>query len=114
MSFRHNGIVMLDLQGRITFANAFACELTGFLPDEVVGLSCFDFVFAEDVESATALLEANKARHARPFRFRLRRKDGTPVWVDIQGSAIKTANGPVFGILAAITPIQGDSQEMNN
>lgn len=105
MGFRHNGIVMLDLEGRITFANTFVCELMGVTPEEVAGMSCFEFVFPEDLDSANDLFEANKMPQAKPFRFRLRRKDGSAVWADIQGSAIRTANGPVFGLLAAITPI---------
>jgi PAS domain S-box-containing protein len=116
MGFRHNGIVMMDLEGRITFANTFVCDLMGVTPEEVAGVSCFEFVFPEDLESASSLLEENKVPQAKPFRFRLRRKNGLPVWVDIQGAPIKTASGPVFGVLATISPIadgNGD-RELSN
>jgi len=56
-------------------------------------MSCFDFVFPEDIDEARKLLEANKLPHAKPFRFRLRRVDGSEVWTDIQGSALQTAQG---------------------
>ncbi len=108
MGFRHHGIVMLDLEGRITFANHFICDLVGITPEEAAGQSCFAFVFPEDLEAAKGLLEQNKAPLAKPFRFRLKHKNGSPIWVDIQGAPIKSANGPVFGILSAITPVHGN------
>ena len=47
------------------------------------------------------------SRLARPpFRLRLRRLDGSSVWVDIQGAALETAKGEVYAISATITAVE--------
>lgn len=94
---------MLDLQGRIAFASSGVCELLGTTPADIAGVSCFDFVFPEDEEQAKALFELNKVPHAEPFRFKLRRKDGSAVWADVQADALRPANGQVYGIVATVT-----------
>jgi len=94
---------MLDLNGRIAFASTFFCDLVGLDHDKVPGMSCFDFVFPADMDEARKLFELNKLPQAAPFRFRLRRWYGTEVWTDIQGSAMQTASGQVYGISATVT-----------
>jgi PAS domain S-box-containing protein len=103
MPFQNTGSVMLELDGCIAFASTYFCDLVGVEHSHIAGRSCFDFVFPEDKEEAMKLLEANKLPHAMPFRFRLRRSDGTEVWATIQGSALKTAAGEVYGLTATIT-----------
>jgi PAS domain S-box-containing protein len=97
---------MLNLQGRIAFASSAVCELLRTTPADITGVSCFDFVFPEDVEQAKALFELNKVPHAEPFRFKLRRKDGSAVRVDVQADALRPADGLVYGIVATVTPAQ--------
>jgi PAS domain S-box-containing protein len=97
---------MLDLQGRIGFASSALCELLGTTPEDIAGVSCFDFVFPENVEQAKALFESNKVPHAEPFRFKLRRRDGSAVWADVQADALRPANGQVYGIVATVTPVK--------
>jgi PAS domain S-box-containing protein len=100
---RDKGVLMVDLEGRIVFANNYLCDLLGMRGEYLVGLSCFDLVFPEDMERAKALFEANTMPDAEPFRFRLKHRDGSAVWVDIQGSALRPAYGAVYGIVATVT-----------
>src|SRR5262249_21496595 len=44
-----------------------------------------------------------QAAHAQPFRFRLRRRDSSPIWADIQGAALQTANRQVYAISATVS-----------
>jgi PAS domain S-box-containing protein len=108
MPFQNTGVLMIGLNGRIAFASTYFCDLVGLDHDKVPGMSCFDFVFPADMDEARKLFEANKLPHAAPFRFRLRRWDGTAVWTDIQGSALQTALGRVYGISATVT-LAGES-----
>jgi len=95
---------MLDLSGRIAFANTYFCDLVGVEHDKVARMSYLDFVFAEDKHEAKRIFEENKPPRAAPFR--LRRLDGSPVWVDIQGAALHTAKGEVYAISATITAVE--------
>jgi PAS domain S-box-containing protein len=103
MPFRDKGVVMLDLNGRILFASTYFCDLVGIEHDKIDRKSCFDFVFPEDLDEAKHRFEANKLPHAKPFRFRVRRVDGTGIWTDIQGAALQSAGGEVYAITATIT-----------
>lgn len=103
MPFRSKGAVMFDLQGRIAFASTYFCDLVGVEHDRVARMSYLDFVFAEDVPKAKTIFEHQTAIRPKPFRFRLRRSDGFPVWVDIQGAPLQTARGEIYAISATVT-----------
>jgi PAS domain S-box-containing protein len=97
---------MLDLKGRIAFASTYFCDLVGIEPDKVSRMSYLDFVFAEDIQQATAILEHSKSPRPKRFRLRLRHASGLPVWVDVQGAALRTAAGEIYAISAAITVVR--------
>lgn len=103
MPFRGKGAVMLDLQGRIAFASTYFCDLVGVEHDKVARMSYRDFVFAEDVPQVQRILAGQGAVRPKPFRIRLRRSDGFPVWADIQGTILQTATGEVYAISATVT-----------
>jgi PAS domain S-box-containing protein len=106
MPFPGKGIVMVDLSSKITYANNLVCDLLQTTPNEVIGKSCFDLVFPEDLDRAKELFQANLAPNAQPFRIQLRRADGAPVWIDVQGAPLRVANGPVYGIIATVIPVE--------
>ena len=103
MPFPNKGVVLLDLNGRIAYASTYFCDLVGIEHGAIAGISCFDFVFPEDMGAARELLEANKRPNALPFQFRLRRKDGSPVWVKVQGTVLQTADAQIYAISASVT-----------
>jgi PAS domain S-box-containing protein len=103
MPFSGKGVVMVDLNGRIVFASTYFCDLVGIAHDKIAGMSCFDFVYPEDMNEAQNQFELNKEPNAEPFRFRLRRLDGDPVWVDTQGAVLRAAYGDVYAISATVT-----------
>jgi PAS domain S-box-containing protein len=104
--FEGKGAVMVGLDGRIAWASTYFCDLVGVEHDKIAGMSCFDFVFPEDMEAAKARFEENKRPDAAPFRFRLRRVDGFEVWADIQGTAIRPARGEIYAISATVTAVE--------
>lgn len=106
MHFRGKRAVMLDLSGRIAFASTYFCDLVGVEHDKVARMSYLDFVFAEDTHEAKKIFEHNNSPRPAPFRLRLRRSDGSPIWVDVQGVALQTARGEVYAISATITPVK--------
>jgi len=103
MYFRGKGAVLLSLEGRIAFASTYFCDLVGVEHKEIAGMSCFDFVFPEDRDKALELVNLEAESTPAPFRFRLRRMNGTEIWVDIQHAPMKAANGNICGITATVT-----------
>jgi PAS domain S-box-containing protein len=98
--FASNSELLVYLTGRIAFANTHLCDLVGIDHDKISGKCCFDFVFPEDIREAKKLL--NKNPNTEAFRFRLRRIDGEPIWVDIQGLGWQL-HGRAYAISAAVT-----------
>jgi len=101
--FSDRGVLIVDLNGQVAFANTYFCDLVGVEHSNIKGMSCFDFVFSEDLEAAEKLFEMSKRPSAKPFSFELKRADGTPIWADIQGVAMRTASGEVFAVSATVT-----------
>ena len=69
----------------------------------MIGRESFAFLFPEDVEAAQRLFDAKTRGDANPFHFRLRREDGSAVWVDVQGTPMHNAAGAFRGIVGTFS-----------
>ena len=78
-------------------------EILGTSPSEMVGRPSFTYVFPEDIEAAQRLFEEKTRGDAKPFHFKLRRKDGSGVWVDVQGTPLYNAAGVFRGIVGTFS-----------
>jgi PAS domain-containing protein len=56
------------------------------------------------VDEAQRLFEAKVRGDTKPFHFKLRRKDGSAVWVDVQGTPLYNAAGVFIGIVGTFSP----------
>jgi PAS domain S-box-containing protein len=79
------------------------CDLMGLAHDKIDGRSCFRLRVPKDLNETKERFKPRKLPYAAPFRFRLRRVDGSEVWTNIQGTAIHTAGGAVAAISATVT-----------
>jgi len=100
---------VVNLQGETILCNKRMAELLGTNAESLKNLSYFDTVFPSDLEQAQhhfeAQIEAQMARRGKPFDFRLRRLDGSPIWVRISCMPMHDAGGAVFGLLGLFTDI---------
>lgn len=95
----NDGIWIIDSQAQTLFANARMGEILGLPVAELIGKPSFAFVFPEDVEAAQRLFDAKAKGETSSFQFRLRRKDGSAIWVDVQGTPMHNAEGTFLGIV---------------
>ena len=58
---------------------------------EMIGESSFVYLYPEDVASAQRLFEAKSHGDSNPSYFRLLRRDGSAIWVDMQGTPLSNA-----------------------
>jgi len=113
--------LILDLKGRIEFAGSFFCDLVGIEVNQAPGMSVFDFVYPGHLHGAHAyfcVTAAIIARHCRskrsqaaPFLVRLRKRDGTPVWTEIQAAPVQTPSGEVYAMTATVVLASGPERE---
>jgi len=107
------GIWVCDPAGTIMWANARIAALLGSSVDDIIGSPCSDYVFPSDRAIERIREEAIRTGKNEPFDRRLRRKNGTEVWVLASsnlfspetGAHQNSATGPVLSILSMMTDI---------
>ena len=72
-----------DLEGRVTYASAATEALTGYRASELVGVDAYDLVYPDD-EASIRAAHVRLLDRLQPVRYtwRLKRKDGSLVWVE--------------------------------
>jgi PAS domain S-box-containing protein len=102
-----DGIWLVDPQGRTIFNNSRMAELLRADTDSLSEQSCFECLFPEDVEEAQRQFAQGMAGKREPFDFRLRRNDGSAVWVSISCGPLTDASGATTGLLGLFSDITG-------
>jgi PAS domain S-box-containing protein len=93
-----DGVFTTDKEGRITFMNKAAEEITGFSSREAVGRYCFDVFRADICQSRCALketLKTNKEMINLPAT--ILKKGGQKVPISISTAVLKNEKGEVIG-----------------
>src|SRR5215813_13653971 len=87
------GIWVVDPQGRTIFSNRRMADLLGIEFEAMAGQSCFECVYPEELEDAQRHFARGLGGDQQPFDFRLRRADGSPIWVSISCMPIQDDAG---------------------
>jgi PAS domain S-box-containing protein len=97
------GIWIIDAEARTVYANNAMCEILGTSATKLASTDSLRFVFPEDLPAAQRLFSSKQAGSSAPFRFKLRREDGSSIWVDVQGTPLYTSDGQFDGIVGTFT-----------
>ena len=98
-----DGIWIIDSDAKTLYANAAMAAILGADGTKMLGQPSFQYVFPEDAPAAQKLFENKQGGEAAPFHFRLRREDGSEIWVDVQGTPMKNAAGDFIGIVGTFS-----------
>ena len=98
-----DGIWIIDGEGKTVYANESMADILGTTPATIVGEDSFLYVFPDDLPAAQRLFSSKQAGSSAPFHFKLRRKDGSSVWADVQGTPMQNAAGQFIGIVGTFT-----------
>ena len=94
-----NGIVSVDLDGRVVTLNPVAELLTGFFKGEVAGRYCSE-AFAHTPELSDILMETLVSRTAIPnVPLTLRRRNGSTVPIELSTAPLKGGEGKDLGVI---------------
>jgi len=105
MDKQQDGIWIIDVEAKTVYASERMAEILGTSPSAMLGQPSFSYVFSEDVDAAQRLFEQKVKGDTRPFRFKLRRKDGTGIWVQVQGTPMHNADGEFKGIVGTFSAL---------
>ena len=99
------GIWVVDPQGLTIFSNRRMAEILGANLEAMPKGSCFDSVFPEDLADAQRHFACGLAGDRGPFDFRLRRADGSPIWVSVSCMRVYNDAGDPIGLLGLFSDI---------
>jgi two-component system cell cycle sensor histidine kinase/response regulator CckA len=99
------GIWVVDPQGWTVFSNRRMAEILGVDFESMPQQSCFACVFPDELEEAQRHFARTLAGDRRPFDFRLRRADGSPIWVSISCMPVCDDTGAPTGLLGLFSDI---------
>jgi PAS domain S-box-containing protein len=102
-----DGIIGLDLQGRVILWNKAATDLFGFTADEAMGKPLTGLTLTPEhmAEDAHLLREALAGRATPPFETQRSRRGGEPVDVEVSAGPMFDADGSVVGAAKVLRPI---------
>jgi PAS domain S-box-containing protein len=109
-----NGVIGLDMEGRITHFNRAASEITGYESDSVIGKS-FTEVFVSDSEPSLIQV-LRTGRELKRDEKVLWHKDGHPVPVSYQTALLRDSQGNRLGVVeifSDISKIKALQEEMH-
>jgi PAS domain S-box-containing protein len=91
-------ITIVGLDSRIEFVSPASFQILQYQPSELLGKKGFELVSEEDAPRVTNEMMAVKETGERvsDFQFRMKRKDGTLVWVESQTTPIFNEQGDVI------------------
>lgn len=101
----HEGIWTIDADLRTTFVNLRMAEMLGYELEELRNCSFLISHFPEDRERVMRRLEDRRNRQSEIFDQRLRKKDGSELWVRISASPLLDDVGRFAGVLRMFTDI---------
>ncbi len=98
----HDAILITDLHGKLVWANPAFERLTGHALEDVRGMTPASFLQGPDTDDATRakVRDALAAREAIQVELLNYRYDGTPYWISLSISPLKTEHGKHYGYMA--------------
>jgi PAS domain S-box-containing protein len=93
-----DGVFTTDSEGRITFFNKAAEEITGFLSEEAIGRYCYEIFRADICQSRCALKEVLRTeKEIINLTITILDKDGKRIPISISAAVLRDEKGEVIG-----------------
>ncbi len=100
------GLLITDLRDQVTYVNGRMVEMFDYTPDEMLGRRTYELFLPP---SEWAAMEARNRRRERgiseQYEILARRKDGSSIWVHVNASPLRNADGGIIGTIGAVTDI---------
>lgn len=100
-----DGIWIIDAESKTSFANSKIAELLGYTVDEMLGMSLFEFMDAENQVLAAAKVERRRQGIKEQHDFKFCRKDGSVLWAMVSASPMFDQIGQYAGSLGIVIDV---------
>lgn len=99
------GILIVDIDNRLSFVNARMAGMLGYEVAELVGQPAFIVMDEAGRQEVEPRLRNRRRGMREQYEFRFRRKDGSDLWGRVSASPITDDAGAYLGALAMVTDI---------
>lgn len=108
----NEGLLQVDSNDVIEFANERFCEMVGYRLDELVGRLALDLLLIDDQERSAMRERMTKRQQgiAEHYEIRMRTRSGGLIWVLVSGAPLLDADGNVVGSIGVHTDITARKQ----
>ncbi|MCF7707750.1 MAG: response regulator [Verrucomicrobia bacterium] len=105
-------VCLHDLSGCYVYVSPSSYKLLGYKPEELIGLSPYDFFHPDDIPKVRAESHdiALRGEVPNPIACRIRRKNDDYIWIETLVQVIKSDNGEVIGLQTASRDITDRKQ----
>lgn len=109
----NEGILLLNIHGKISFVNPRVCQMLGYELEEILERSLFDFLDHSNQERITLASPISlncDSKTIKDYDLQFCRRDGSKLWAIAHISLICTYNSNCEGILVMIADISDRKQ----
>jgi PAS domain S-box-containing protein len=97
------GVLILDEDSRIIYANKLVYEITGYSPEELLGQT--PCLLRANPQSNDCQATKDSTDEPRSFEFEMKRKDGRLHWLQVKSTPYRNDDGQVVGRVVALNCI---------
>jgi len=97
------GVMVLDNDCRIIYANRLVYEITGYSPEGLLGQT--PYLLRADSDPAACEENNDPADGPKTFEFEMKRKDGRLHWIHVKATPYRNDGGEVVGRVVALSCI---------
>ncbi len=102
----HEGICIKNQDGIILYANEQYCKQLGYTKNELTGTSSYDlFETDKERELSKNKMELRKKGVVDTYEIKMRKKDGSPIWLRVNGRPFFDKDKNFIGSIATHTDI---------
>jgi PAS domain S-box-containing protein len=101
----NEGVWLLDSKLHTSYVNRQMAGMLGYEPGDMVGRSVFDFYFSEDVDHKRQVLTRREQGVREQLEERLRRRDGSELWVRMSATPVIREDCEFDGAFAMVCDI---------
>ncbi len=102
-----DGILSMDADWRITFANDHLVEMLGYRRDELLGQPLETLLHEDDLDDFIQRKHERQQGKYSQFERRFKTKQGRVIWTIVSATALKDREGEFTGSFGTITDITG-------
>ena len=99
------GILMIDEEGKTSYANHKIARMLGYTVKEMLGRPLTDFVNEEDVPETEEKIDRSRRGIKEQYDFRFQRRDGTDLWAIVSATPHFNGDGSYAGGVSMLTDI---------